>query len=294
MTLRDRYSPFNLLALNARLRHSLLLDIATSPEDNADHDGRYYTKDEVNDIVEGNTFDFFLNDTLSGIGSPEYRTMDATPTGDAESTFSDTITGDAFLIDSFTTSVTEPTFTNLVAGIFSLHIHGETTVGANVKTVRLFWELYRRLADAPFTETLLITSEESDILTSDDTEYDLHGSLADAFMLNATDRLVLKVYANIEDGDPPRNTNPLVTLRAEGVTASHFEVVTNITAFDDRYVQVTGDTMSGDLKAPNYAVPVGGRIIHNSDDGSDTYSHMNGAAYEIVVDGVVVAIFTEA
>ena len=210
-------------------------------------DIRYYTKDEVNDIVEGNTFDFFLNNTLSGIGTPEYFTMDATQTGEAESTFSDTITGDAFLIDSFTTTVSEPTFTNLVAGIYSFHIHGETTVGINVKTVRLYWELYRQLGDSPFTETLLLTSEESDVLTASNTEYDIHGSLVDSFMLNASDRLVLKVYANIENDSPPRNTNPLVTLRVEGTTASHFEVVTNISAFDDRYVQVTGDSMTGNL-----------------------------------------------
>ncbi len=39
--LRGRYSPFNLASLNARLNHSLLSDIATNPENNSDHDGRY-------------------------------------------------------------------------------------------------------------------------------------------------------------------------------------------------------------------------------------------------------------
>lgn len=44
MPIRGRYSPFNLEAFNARLKHSLLLDMATSPENNTDHDGRYVVR----------------------------------------------------------------------------------------------------------------------------------------------------------------------------------------------------------------------------------------------------------
>lgn len=211
----------------------------------SDHDVRYYTKDEVNEIVEGAVFEYFLNDTLSGIGSPEYRTMDPTETGDVESDFADTITDDAFLIDSFITVAPEPTFVNLMSGIYSFHLHAETTTGVGVKTTRLFWELYKRLASDPFTETLLLTSEESTILTNSDTEYDIHGTLSTDVVLGDTDLLVLKVYANIEDGDPPRNTDPLVTFHAEGTTATHLEVRTTIGAFDDRYVFVAGDTSTG-------------------------------------------------
>lgn len=226
------------------VRHDTLPDIPTQIGEDAGHNAIYYTKDEVNDIVEGNTFDFFLNNTLAGIGSPEYFTMDPTETGEGASTFSDTITNDAFLIDSWATSTSEPTFSALVSGIYAFHIHAETTTGANVGTVRLYWELYRRLADSPFTETLLITSEQSNILVGAELEYDIHGTLATDFMLDVTDRLVLKVYANIEVSRP---TDPVVTLTAEGSTAAHFEVVTTITAFDDRYVQVAGDTMTGPL-----------------------------------------------
>ena len=52
MTLRGRYSPFNLAALNARLRHDLLiLAGATNP----DHDARYVLQgDHIELIVDGN------------------------------------------------------------------------------------------------------------------------------------------------------------------------------------------------------------------------------------------------
>ncbi len=219
---------------------------------NADHDPRYYTKDEINDIVEGAAFDFFLNDTASDIGG--YFVMDPSETGEAESSFSDTITGDDFLIDSFATSTSEPTFTELIIGIYSLHIHAETTVGANVKTVRLYYELYKRTHPGG-VETLLITSEESSILTNVKEAVEVHGSLSSDTILDSTDRLVVKIYANIEDGDPPRNTNPLVTFYAEGNLASRFEVKTTISAFDDRYVEVTGDTMTGPLTLDS-AIPV--------------------------------------
>ncbi len=211
-------------------------------------DDNVYTKDEVNDLVEGAVFEYFLNDTGSGIGAPEYFIMDPTVTGDAESDFSDTITNDAFLIDSFITVSSQPTFINLMSGLYALHFHAESTnAGGTVKTTRLYWELYKRLAAGPFTETLLLTSEESDVLTISDTEYDVHGVLTTDVVLGATDLLLLKIYANIEDGDPPRNTNPNATIHAEGTTATHFEVRTTIGAFDDRYVLVTGDTMTGTL-----------------------------------------------
>ena len=207
-------------------------------------DIRYYTKDEVNDLVEGASFDFFLNDTASDIDT--YFVMDPSETDEAESSFSDTITGDAFLIDTFATSTAEPTFTELMIGIYSLHIHAETTVGANVKTVRLYYELYKRTHPGA-VETLLVTSEESSILTNVKDAVEIHGSLTSDTILDSTDRLVVKIYANIEDGAPPRNTDPLVTLYAEGNLASRFEVKTTISAFDDRYVEVTGDTMTGNL-----------------------------------------------
>ncbi len=210
-----------------------------------------YTKDEVNSIVEGNTFDFFLNDALSGIGSPEYFTMDPSETGLTESTFSGTITGDAFLIDSFVTSTSEPTFTELVAGIYALHIHADTTTGANVGTARIYWEFYKRTHPGG-VETLLITSEESNILIGSATEIDIHGTASAVTVLGDTDRLVIKIYANIEVSRP---SDPIVTLRAEGTTATHFEVVTTLTAFDDRYVEVEGDTMTGQLLFSGSGIP---------------------------------------
>ena len=248
-------------------------------------DIRYYTKDEVNDIVEGASFDFFLNNTNSDISSPtQYFVMDPTETGEAESSFSDTVTGDAFLIDTFATSTSEPTFTELIIGIYSLHIHAETTVGANIKTVRLYYELYKRTHPGGI-ETLLITSEESDVLTDTKLAVEVHGTLSSDTILDSTDRFVVKIYANIEDDAPPRNTNPLVTLYAEGNLASRFEVKTTIAAFDDRYVQVTGDRMTGDL-----LMGFGDLVSEQNPDGADAI-RIKGTDYIDIVIGGMTGLF---
>ncbi len=235
---------FDFIGISASDTHSSVSDMPDTSGVNADHDVRYYTKDETNEIVEGNTFDFFLNNTNSDISAPiQYFVMDASETGDAESSFSDTITNDAFLIDTFATSTSEPTFTELVIGIYVLHIHADTTTGANVGSARLYWELWKRTHPGG-VETLLITSEESNILTGIKTSLEIHGTLATDTTLASTDRLVTKVYANIETSRP---TDPVVTFYAEGTTATHFEVKTTISAYDDRYVEVRGDTMTGNL-----------------------------------------------
>ncbi|HDY68905.1 MAG TPA: hypothetical protein ENH85_14080 [Candidatus Scalindua sp.] len=227
---------------------------------NDDHDPRYYTKDEVNDIVEGAAFDFFLNDTNSDISAPtQYFVMDPTLTGEAESSFSDTITNDAFLIDTFATSTSEPTFTELIIGVYTLHIHADTTTGASTGTARLYFELWKRTHPGA-VETLLITSEESNLLTGVKTSLEIHGSLTADTVLDVTDRLVIKVYANIEVSRP---TDPVVTFYAEGTTSTLFEVKTTIAAFDDRYIEVLGDTYAGvhdaggatSFEIPNDAAP---------------------------------------
>ncbi len=73
MPIRGRYSPFDLIAFNKRLRHSLLLDMTTDPENNDDHDGRYRTEDELASTSTGEGAAFIGIET--GSGSPTVDQM---------------------------------------------------------------------------------------------------------------------------------------------------------------------------------------------------------------------------
>lgn len=196
-----------------------------------------FTQTEILELIAGGNFDYFLNDTVS-VGA--YLTMSATPTGEAESTFSDEVTSDAFLIDSFLTPAAEPTFTTISAGVYSLHFHADVdAVSASIDTIRIYYVLYKYEADT--TETLISTSEESDILTATKTAYNIH-CIHGETTIGATDRLLVKVYANIEDDNA---TNADANIYAEGVNATRFSVLTSIDVFDTRYINATGDTGTG-------------------------------------------------
>lgn len=188
---------------------------------------------EVLELIAGANFDYFFSDTASGVGA--YFTMATTPTGDAESTFSDTITNDAFLIESFITPSGEPTFDTISAGIYELHFHADSTVGAQTQTVTIYYEFYKRLTGSPFTETLIATSEETEILTDVKTSYNLHCIHSEEDVTDS--QLLIKVYANLENESPPND--PVVTIYAEGVNATRFSATTNIDVFDARYVNVS-------------------------------------------------------
>ena len=138
---------------------------------NLNLDGRYYTQGEIHELIAGANFDFFLNDSASDIGG--YSVMKSDETGEAESSDSAVIVADATPIEEYATPVGEPTFTTISGGTYSLHFHASTTVGANVGTVRIYYELYSRTHPGGI-ETLIATSEESDVLTAVKTSYEVH------------------------------------------------------------------------------------------------------------------------
>lgn len=178
----------------------------------------YYNKDEVDDLLGGINFDYFFTDTAEGIIAG-YNTMVPSDTGEVESTVFASIPAADTLIKSFVTEVNEPQFTNLLAGIYELHIHAAKTAGT--KDVLIYGEFYKRASGG--TETLLGTSENSAILTGSNTEYGLHFSIASDEILLSDDRLVVKFY-----GTPSgAGSDPTVTLFLEGLNNSRVEVKTD-------------------------------------------------------------------
>lgn len=211
-----------------------------SPQDAA-------TKEYHDTHTGGTAFDFFLSDTADGAFSQLFSST----TGEAQSTDSVTAasaTSPGTLIEDYITESGDPTFVILSEGVYKFHLHAEVDATAGRDKAKIVYELYS--ADsAGANQVLLITSEASTQLTTVDTEYDVHGTLDAETMIGVTDRLVLKVYAILvaETG----NTDPVVTITMEGTgattTATRISIKTSSTAFDDRYVEVAGDTMTGAL-----------------------------------------------
>lgn len=190
------------------------------------------TKEYVDTAVEGATFDFFLNNTASDIGGI-YFVMDADATGEGESTFTTAGLGSGSdqALTNWATLSTEPQFTELSAGVYDFHFHAEVTVGT--RDVVMYAELYKRAAGG--AETLLATSEETDLITSK-ASFDVHLSLSTDTTLLSDDRLVVKTYANVGAS----GSNVTVVLYAEGNSASRLEIKTTSSATDSRYLVKTG------------------------------------------------------
>ncbi|HEU00248.1 MAG TPA: hypothetical protein ENH89_07825, partial [Aurantimonas coralicida] len=117
--------------------------------------------------------EFFFNNVASDIGGIYFEMLD-TSTGAGESTFTaaDLGGGDGQALTNWATLAGVPGVITMAEGVYTGHLHAERTVGN--RSVNLYFEIWTRLADSPFTETLRITSETSSEITSK-TEVELHG-----------------------------------------------------------------------------------------------------------------------
>ncbi len=188
-------------------------------------------------------FEFFLNNTASDIGGIYYKMLDL-PTGEVQSSFTSAPLGesDDQPLVNFATEAGVPSIGTFQHGIYSAHIHAEKTVG--IKPVQIYFAIYRYEPDT--TETLITTSEVSDLITSE-TEVELHAVLASDVEVNNADRLILKWFANVG----ATGSDATVVLYVEGTTAAHLllpittEILTSIFVRRDGTVSLTGDWDAG-------------------------------------------------
>ena len=192
-------------------------------------DTRYFTQIEVLELIEGAAFSFHPSDTADGVIAG-YNIMFDIDTDEAESTIAVEIVADDTIIKAFITETGQPTFTAMSAGVYAGQLHLSATT-AGKKDTKIYWTLSKRAAGG--SETLLITSEESAVLTNNDVHYEIHGSLTTDQTILSDDRLVLKVYGNQDTG---AGGNATATLHMEGTTATRIDVQTHFAAFDDRYL----------------------------------------------------------
>ncbi len=192
-----------------------------------------YNQDEVNMLVTGVNFDYFLSNTVTGEAAPidTYKLMYPSSVGGAGATINTSVTGDDVLIAAWITETTEPAFTILSEGVYHFHSHFSVNSVLGVFRARTYWTLSKRTAAG--VETLLTTSEMSDQITASEAEYETHGVLNAEEILLSDDRLVFKLYANQDTGG---GGNPTLTTYIEGVSATRISVETVISALDNRYV----------------------------------------------------------
>lgn len=169
------------------------------------------TKAYIDTTISNLAWAEFFNNTPSGIGA--YYEMSPNPTEDAKSTFTagPLGTGDNQALFQWISDAVV-SFTTILAGVISVHIHAQRTIGN--KSIRLYAQLYEYTAAA--AEILIATTEISGLLTDDETSNEIHAPLAADYDIAPTSKLLIKFLANVGAG----GANVTLNLYAEGVTTS--------------------------------------------------------------------------
>ena len=211
------------------------------------------TKEYVDIAVSGIDFEFFL--TGSGSDIATYFDLVDMDTGEAEST-NTSVALNAGLdqeIFNYATIAGQPEFKTLLSSVYDGHFHLQKSGGAS-KVVTAYWSLYER--DVGGTESLILTSEESSIITTVSSVVDLHAVLANDTRIDAN-RLVVRIFANVVGG----GGTVQVLLEQEGITDSHVSLKPPNTALKELFLLRSGNNwMVGDLN-------VGGNDLNNVRDG---------------------------
>jgi len=188
--------------------------------------------------VTGTILNFFLSDDAADIGSYYYMYPTESGNGYSELTSPSLSTGDDQLLWAFVTEAGEPGVEVLALGAYTTTLFLKKTGN---KDVRVYWKLFKR--DTGGTETEILQSAVSDYLTADNSQYLISAYLNEDQVLDPTDRLVLKLYANVSG----TGTDVTVTLTMEGDYDSRLTINVLSSAFNlDRLSDVTISSPSND------------------------------------------------
>lgn len=176
------------------------------------------TKGYVDQAVAGADFDLFLFEIAStDVGG--YQQLQQMASEGVKQSDIETVNTDNFLIQAFVTEQSDLNISTLSEGVYSLHVHA-SAVTAGKQDVRLFWRFFER--DPGGTESQIGgNSEESTVLTSAETQYEIHLNVISEEVVDGN-RFVVKVFANLDGagGDPD------TTIFYEEATSSRAEFKT--------------------------------------------------------------------
>jgi len=213
--------------------------------------GHFATKEYV-DLAGLSGRDYWMSNTDDGVIA-DYHMMYPAETGDAESTEpSDGMTaGDNQLMFSFITEAGEPGLTQIRSGVYRLHTHLHK--GSGDPDTVFYWTLSKRLADDPYTETLLMKSETSgEIPDTTPESFETHAALTTGVSLGVTDRLVLKYYANVTGGGTSE-----VTVTMEGTHDCHLSIQAPSSIWQNQGDMLDAINALGDIADNEFLVGTG-------------------------------------
>ena len=156
---------------------------------------------------------YYLDSAASGIGGYKKMLLTYTNAVVENITVSSAVDGEA--IEEFATEAGEPGTTNLIAGLYSIHLHASKTGG--VQNIAIYFELWKRVLAGG--ETLLGTSHKTDNFEGADNLLETHLNLADTPIL-ITDRLVVKFKARVSGF----GNAPSFQIHIQGDTTSRFRM----------------------------------------------------------------------
>ncbi len=198
------------------------------------------TKEYVDFAVAGMQFDMFLDELDSTINDPgtanDYYSLQTTETGDATTTrdaYAALGQGDDQEVVSYISSVALP-FAQLQIGVVDFHVHARKN-GSGQKIATIFGKLYHRASGG--TETLIATTEESAALGITVADYSLHGNITSVTDFSATDRLVLKIRANVQAAG---GANAQIEITQEGDEDSFISALVNTDTLSEVFLRQDG------------------------------------------------------
>jgi len=189
---------------------------------------------------------YYMTDTDAGI--EDYKLCSLTPSSDTEKSISkNDLTDDQYIIGWISPNTNEPD--KLIAGVYNWRIYAEKTGGT--KTIRFYWKLFERKSNG--SEVEIGTSIASNEIVSGKNSYIIPLTLSSDYDVESDSYVVGKIYADVSGS----GNAPSVTIYYEGDSDSHWEIPTNLEILNDRYVQKSGDTMTGPLNLPSDGLAVG-------------------------------------
>ena len=180
--------------------------------------GDHFTTKEYVDLAIGSQLDFFLSNTDDGVVA-DTHVMYERETGEAQSTevTAALAQNPDQLIFAWLSEIGRPEASHAREGVYDMHVH---LTKAGTKAVAVYWTLSYVDANGSDNKTLIVTSETSPALTTDETAYDIHAVVTNDTTTGVTKRLLLQVYANVTSSGSPTT----VTVTMEGTTDSHLTV----------------------------------------------------------------------
>ena len=201
----------------------------------------YFGDGEFLTGIQHGALTLFLHDEASGVSGS--KVLDTADNDTALVTLSELITSDGQEFQNFTTESNVPGLPILSDGVYEFHFHARVT-GAGTKDTTVQFKLYK-VNSTGLNPTLLITSEESNVLTTSFSQEDIH-VFRNETALASDGRLTLQIVIRITDG----GLNPTVEMQIENGIESRIEIPSP-SPTRELFIPYTGAVKNADLGSFN-------------------------------------------